>query len=360
MPKAMIAMSGGVDSSVAAHLMGQQGFDCVGATMKLLAGDGGCGGGRTCCSMDDALDAKAVARALGFPHYTLNFTGEFADAVIRRFADAYAAGRTPNPCIDCNRYIKFEGLLRRARALDCDVLATGHYARVEKSPGGRMLLCRAADGQKDQTYFLYTMTQEQLGVTRFPLGDLHKSQVREIAGSLGLPTAQKRDSQDICFVPDGDYAGFLEALRPGLCRPGPFVDEEGAVLGRHQGIARYTVGQRRGVGLPGPEPFYVSAVCAADNTVTVARESRLYHTRLTAGDINLIAVDRLTHPVRVMAKIRSAQAAQPALAEQTSPGELSVVFDTPQRAITPGQAVVLYDGGYVLGGGVIQSAGDAR
>jgi tRNA-specific 2-thiouridylase len=354
-------MSGGVDSSVAAALMLKEGCDCAGVTLKLYNGEDGAGDAlpasgtrlRGCCSLTDTNDARQAAYRLGMPHYVLNFTEAFRDQVIRRFVETYEAGATPNPCIDCNRYIKFDRLLYRAGQLDFDLLVTGHYARIERE-GGRFLLKKAADLKKDQSYVLYCLTQEQLEKTRFPLGGMNKSQVREIARELGFANAKKPDSQDICFVPDGDYGSFMER-RAGKPYPGgDIIDKWGKILGRHRGLVRYTIGQRRGLGVAMNEPVYVTAKDMAANTVTLGPEADLYSKTLTAGNINLIALPRLERPLRVRVKTRYLQAEQWATAEQTGEDEIRIEFDQAQRAITPGQAAVMYDGDTVVGGGVIR------
>ncbi|MDR3192661.1 MAG: tRNA 2-thiouridine(34) synthase MnmA [Treponema sp.] len=352
-------MSGGVDSSVAAALMLKQGYRCAGVTLKLYSGEDGAGNAapgvrlRGCCSLADVNDARQAAYRLGMPHYVLNFTEAFRDEVIRRFVETYEAGATPNPCIDCNRYIKFERLLYRAGQLGFDLLVTGHYARIERE-GSRFLLKKAADLKKDQSYVLYCLTQEQLEKTRFPLGGMNKSQVREMASELGFANAEKPDSQDICFVPDGDYGAFMER-RAGKPYPGgDIVDKSGKILGRHRGLVRYTIGQRRGLGVAMNEPVYVSAKDTAANTVTLGPEADLYSKTLRAGNINLIALPRLERPVRVRVKTRYLQAEQWATAEQTGEDEIRIEFDQAQRALTPGQAAVMYDGDTVVGGGVIR------
>jgi tRNA-specific 2-thiouridylase len=355
--KALIAMSGGVDSSVAAWLMAGGGYDCTGAMMKLFTGAGP-EPESGCCSALDAGDARAVAFQLGIPFYVFNFAESFAVQVIERFVSAYKAGMTPNPCIDCNRYLKFERFLNRARDIGCDCIATGHYARIEAgAKGGRLLLKKGVDEAKDQSYVLYAMTQRQLKRTRFPLGGLSKSQVREIAREHGFVNAAKRDSQDICFVPNGDYAAFIDSRGGTVPQRGFFLDTKGGVLGEHGGIHRYTVGQRRGLGLQAGEALYVCAVCPRSNTVVVGPQEALHAKALLARDINLIPVERLDAPLRVRAKIRYRQAGQPATVWQLDADTLRVEFDSPQRAITGGQAVVLYDGDVVVGGGTIaQSA----
>ena len=362
--KALVAMSGGVDSSVAAWLIKERGVQCIGVTLKLFANDDIAGdaretgaGRRGCCSLDDINDARAVAHRLDMPHYVLNFAEEFRNTVMRRFVEAYGRGATPNPCIDCNRFIKFSRLLERARQLDFDTVVTGHYARIERDgPEGRLLLKRAVDTGKDQSYVLYAMTQDQLAHTLFPLGGMTKTRAREIAEAPGFVNARKRDSQDICFVPDRDYGSFIERHTGKGSPPGDIVDEAGRVLGRHRGIIRYTIGQRRGLGIALNEPVYVKAKSVADNTLTLGPEASLYARSLIAGDLNLIVRERLERPLRISAQTRYARQEQKATAEQTGEDTLRVDFDEPQRAITPGQAVVLYDGDLVVGGGVIAAA----
>ena len=355
MARALIAMSGGVDSGVAAFLMREAGFDCIGVTMKLYANaDIGVSDDRTCCSLDDVEDARSIAYRLGMNHYVFNFADRFDECVIRKFIESYENGATPNPCIDCNRYLKFDMLYRRGVELGCEYIATGHYARVDfDEKTGRFLLKKALDASKDQSYVLYHLTQEELRHTRFPLGELTKPQVREIAERQGFLNAHKRDSQDICFVPDGRYAEFIET-RTGKTYPeGDFVDADGNVLGRHRGIIRYTVGQRKGLGLSFPQPMYVKSVDPAANTVTLSENAGLFTDTLTARDINLISVAHIDAPMRVTAKVRYRHAAQPATVSQLDGDTLRVVFDEPQRAITRGQSVVMYDGDTVVGGGTI-------
>lgn len=356
--KAVIAMSGGVDSSVAALLVKDAGYETIGVTMRLvdnadLPPDGVPENARTCCSLDDVTDARAVAHRLGMPFYVFNFVEDFRAQVMARFTEAYCRGETPNPCIDCNRYMKFEKLMHRAKEIGCSVMATGHYARVERA-GGRWLLKKGVDGSKDQSYVLWTLTQQQLSNLLLPLGSLTKVQVRQIAEENGFINADKKDSQDICFVPDGDYAGFIERRTGQHFAPGDFVGLGGEHYGAHKGIIHYTVGQRKGLGLSFEKPMYVCAIDAENNQVVLGPHEALFSRTLRAAGLNLIAADRLDHPTRVCAKIRYRQQEQPAEVIQTGPDELLITFDEPQRAVTPGQSVVLYDGDTVIGGGVIQ------
>ncbi len=351
--KVMAAMSGGVDSSVAAYLLLQQGFSVVGATMKLFQNsDIDVPKEKACCSLDDVEDAKSVCARLGVPHYVLNMTADFQTEVMDRFVRSYEQGFTPNPCIDCNRYMKFERLLRKAIALEMDYVATGHYARVEKQ-GDRLVLKKAADSQKDQSYVLYSLTQEQLRHTLFPLGGLTKTEVREIAETNGFVNAKKHDSQDICFVPNGDYFSFIEKYTGKTYPAGDFVDSQGKVLGTHKGIIRYTVGQRRGLGLALPASMYVVEKDLPNNRVVLGFNEDLFSKEVTVKDINLTACDALEAPVHLSAKIRYNQTEQPATVTQIDENTLKIVFDAPQRAVTRGQAAVLYDGDTVIGGGTI-------
>ncbi len=355
MDTVLIAMSGGVDSSVAAYLMLQQGFSCIGATMRLydssILPDAG---ESTCCSLEDAEDARSVAYRLKMRHYVFNYTDAFQASVMDKFVRCYECGLTPNPCIDCNRYLKFGALLRRAHEIGCSAIATGHYARIRKdAASGRRLLYKAADRSKDQSYVLYTLTQAQLAGLYLPLGELTKEQVRSIAAEQGFITAKKQDSQDICFVPDGDYVAFLERYTKKHYPAGDFLDLNGKVVGRHTGIVGYTLGQRKGLGLAIGAPVYVCAKDVAQNTVTVGPNDALYHKTLLANDWNFFPFDTLTEPIRVCAKTRYRQVEQPATAYPEENGAVRITFDEPQRAITPGQAVVLYDGDLVIGGGTI-------
>lgn len=347
---AMIAMSGGVDSSVAAYLTAQQGYSCIGATMRLYRGEAD----GKCSSQKAVQDAEGVAKRLGIPFYVFDFEDEFRRKVMDSFVCAYEQGLTPNPCIDCNRYLKFDALLRKAEEMNCDYIVTGHYARIRRcEENGRYLLYRGLDAGKDQTYFLYTLTQRQLAHTLFPLGELTKAQTREIAGTQGFLNADKRDSQDICFVPDGDYLTFMEKHTGKNYRSGDFLDLNGKPVGRHKGAVGYTLGQRKGLGIALGQPVYVCSKDMKRNTVTVGPEQMLFHTQLRAADCNWVPFAELFAPLRVKAKTRSRQVEQAATVYPEEGGSIRVVFDHPQRAITPGQAVVMYDGDLVVGGGTI-------
>lgn len=357
MKKVMVGMSGGVDSSVAAMLLRDQGYEVMGVTLKLFSDediDQAQKEGKTCCALNDVMDARSVAYKLGFEHVVFNFKDNFREYVMRNFSDSYLCGRTPNPCIECNRHVKFDKMLRRALELGYEYIATGHYAVNEyDEASGRWLLKRPKDRSKDQTYVLYALTQEQLSHTLFPLGGLDKTQVRELAAEVGLINSNKPDSQDICFVPDGDYAAFIRRFAGVDVPYGNFVDTEGKVLGEHKGIINYTVGQRKHLGISLGKPAYVVSKDVASNTVTLGDEKDLYTKSLIADDFNLISVPEITEPMRVTAKTRYSQKEQPATVSYLGNGEYKVEFDEPQRAITSGQAVVLYDGDVVVGGGTI-------
>lgn len=354
--KVMLGMSGGVDSSVAALLLLRAGYDVTGITMRLRPDEymQQCSAGG-CCSLDDIDDARRVAYKLGIEHLVLNFQDIFEKQVIDYFAAQYAAGRTPNPCIACNRYVKFDAMLRRARELDFDYVATGHYARIEQNEAGRWLL-RRANNSKDQSYVLYSFTQDQLAHTLMPLGSYTKPQARALAEEAGLPVAHKPDSQEICFVENKDYAGFIEKYTGQKAPQGNFVDKNGRVIGRHRGITHYTIGQRKGLGVAFGQPMYVTKIDTERNEVTLGEEGSQYSSSLIAADLNFIPFDTLDHEIPAQVKVRYQAQPAPAKLVPLSDGTIRVEFETPQRAITPGQAVVFYDDDLVLGGGTIQAA----
>lgn len=350
--KAIIAMSGGVDSSVAAFLMKEKGFDCIGATMKLYDNeDINISAEKTCCSADDVEDARSVASRLSIPFYVFNYKSEFKEKVIDKFISDYENGATPNPCIECNRYLKFEKFYHRMEELQFDYVVTGHYARIEEKDGW-FYLKKAADHTKDQSYVLYSLTQNQLSHILFPLGEYSKSEIRDIAEKNGFLNARKKDSQDICFVPDGDYVGFIERYSGKTYPEGNFVDINGNILGRHQGIIRYTNGQRKGLGIAFGKPLYVAGKNVEENTVTLCTNEELFSKELIAGDFNWI-IPNPDKQIRCAARVRYNMKEQPATAYMLDDSRVKIIFDEPQRAITKGQAAVLYDGDTVIGGGTI-------
>ena len=354
--KVMVAMSGGVDSSVAASLLAEQGYDVCGATLRLFSNaDIGLDRiSKTCCSLADVADAQSVAHKLNIDHFVFNFRDDFIKSVIRRFADAYIAGDTPNPCVDCNRFIKFDKLLERALLMDKDYIATGHYARTEyDDQTGRYLLKKAKDISKDQTYVLYALTQEQLKRSLFPLGGLTKNEVRALADTRDLVNARKPDSQDICFVPGGDYASFIKNVLGLKSAPGDFTDGSGKVLGRHKGLIHYTIGQRRGLNMSFDRPKYVIGKDVMANTVIIGNEEELYSITMTVKNLNLISIENITAPVRATVKTRYSQKETHATLFPPEGGRMTVLFEKPQRAVTAGQAAVFYDGDIVIGGGTI-------
>ena len=345
----LIGMSGGVDSSVAAHLLQQEGYACVGCNMKLYC--------LPCGGEDNTADARAVADRLGIPFHVMDFQEDFHRSVIGNFIGCYESGLTPNPCIECNRYLKFGVMLDKALELGCGYVATGHYAQIRQDPEtGRYLMYKAADQAKDQTYFLYSLTQHQLAHTLFPLGGLTKGEAREIAEAQNFINARKRDSQDICFVPDGDYVKFMKEYTGKSYPQGDYLDLSGKVLGKHQGAVCYTLGQRKGLGIALGAPAYVCAKDMKNNTVTLGPNDALFHNALRARDFNWIPFPALTGPLTVTAKIRHSQHEQEATVYPEEGGTVRVEFTQPQRAITPGQAVVLYQGDLVVGGGTITEA----
>ena len=360
--RAMIAMSGGVDSSVAALLMKRAGYDCAGVTMRLYRSPGmEQGSAKSCCSDADEEDAAFVCWQLGIPFESLCCTKEFEKAVIGNFIREYETGRTPNPCIVCNRCLKFDRLLEFARERGFDCLVTGHYARITREAGsGRWQLRKARDESKDQSYVLYMLSQEQLARLWFPLGELSKAEVRAIAEGAGLVTESKHESQDICFIPDGDYGAFLERWTGRRDPEGEILDPDGRVIGRHRGAICYTIGQRRGLGVAAEHPFYVVAKDMEKHTVTVGPESALYSRELTASDFNWLSIPEPDRPLRATARTRYRQKEYAATARPLDGSRVRLVFDRPQRAITPGQALVLYDGDLVLGGGTIEGVGSSN
>ena len=352
---ALIAMSGGVDSSIAAYLMRQADFRCMGTTMRLYRNEdlGACNF-RTCCSEKDIEDASEVAFQLDIPYEVLDFTLDFQEKIIGKFVRTYEAGGTPNPCIDCNRFMKFDKLLDFAEQHGLYYVVTGHYARIEQDEQtGRWLLKKGVDAGKDQSYVLYTMTQRQLAHTKFPLGDRNKPEIRELAEQLSFCNARKHDSQDICFVPDGDYIKFMEQYTGKHYPAGDFLDLDGKPVGKHKGAVRYTVGQRRGLGLAMGEPVYVCGKDMEKNTVSVGPEAALFSDTVIVDDMNWISIPELTEPIHIKAKIRYRHAEQPVTVSPMEDGRVKLVFDEPQRAAAIGQAAVLYDGDVVVGGGTI-------
>ena len=339
-----VAMSGGVDSSVAALLVVQGGYDALGVTMRAFEG----------APVRDEVDAAAVAARLGFGHITVDLCDEFRNTVMEYFAQSYIDGETPNPCVYCNKAIKFGVLLDKIREHGCDMTATGHYARVNKTdPSGRILLQRAVYTEKDQSYVLWQLSQQQLGSSLFPLGEYTKPQVREIAAENGFVSSDRPDSQDICFVQDGCYREFIEELTGQKFAAGDFVGTDGKIWGRHKGLIGYTIGQRKGLGISAPAPLFVVRKSVKENRVYLGSSEELFSTRVEARDINLIAVDKINTSLRVTAKTRYSQKEAYATVFQTGENTMTVEFDEPQRAVTPGQSVVLYDGETVVGGGVI-------
>ena len=345
--KALIAMSGGVDSSVAAKIMSDKGYECVGCTMHLYSH-------KDEYKTSDKKDAKEVSDKLGIPFYIYNYEEEFKNNVIEQFVRSYEEGKTPNPCIECNKCMKFDKLFEKMKELGCDKLVTGHYARVEKREDGKgYYLKKALDETKDQSYVLFRLSKDILPYIEFPLGSYEKTKIRELAKDSGFSNADKGDSQDICFIPDGDYAGFIKEYRNTSFKEGNFVDKEGNVLGKHKGIINYTIGQRKGLGIALGKPMYVVEINTEKNEVVLGDNKDLFTNVVYATDINLLTVDKIEEPMRIKAKIRYKHKESQALVYQLDDNNIKVIFDTPQRAITPGQSLVLYDGDIVVGGGRI-------
>ena len=354
--KVVVGMSGGVDSSVAALLLKRQGYDVVGVTMQIwqeespavTAAQGGC------CGFDAAEDARRVADVLDIPHYVMNFRKEFREKVMDYFVSEYLVGRTPNPCIACNRYVKWESLLRRSMEIGADYIATGHYAGIIRLKNGRYAVRNAVTTKKDQTYALYSLTQEQLAHTLMPVGDYTKEEIRQIAEEAGLPVAHKPDSQEICFIPDNDYAAFIDReAKERVPKPGNFVTTDGQVLGRHLGITHYTVGQRKGLNLAMGRPVFVKEIRPDTNQVVIGEADEVFGGSLVCGHINYMGMEDLKEPREALAKIRYGHTGEKCVMERIGEDRIKCVFQKPVRAITPGQAVVFYEDGYVLGGGTI-------
>lgn len=353
--KVAVGMSGGVDSSVAAYLLKEQGYEVIGVNMKMWhGGDTDTAKENSACGMSAVEDAQKVADMLGIPFYVADFEKEFKSCVVDYFVEEYLRGRTPNPCNACNRFVKWEALMQKGAKMGADYIATGHYARIEKLPCGRYAVKNSVTAKKDQTYALYGLTQEQLAHTLMPDGDYTKEEIRDIAVKLGLPVAAKPDSQDICFIPDGDYAAFLEREAPErLLGEGDFVGMDGRVLGRHKGITHYTIGQRKGLGLSMGHPVFVAGISKETNEVLIGENEDLYARQILCDKINYMAMEDLSEPRRAVVKVRYAHKGSACLLEKLPDGRVKCTFDEPVRAPAPGQAAVFYEDGYVLGGGTI-------
>ena len=351
--KVVVGMSGGVDSSVAAYLLKEQGYDVIGVTMQIWQDDATETAENGCCGISAVDDARRVAGQLDIPYYVMNFKNEFKCNVIDYFVDEYKKGRTPNPCIACNRYVKWESLLKRSLEIGADYIATGHYARIHQLPNGRYTICNSVTARKDQTYALYNLTQEQLSHTLLPIGDYTKDQVREIASKIGITVAKKPDSMEICFIPDNDYAGFITRETGYTSVPGNFIDVNGNVIGRHQGIIHYTVGQRKGLGLALGKPAFVVAIRPETNEVVIGDNSDVFSPKLYANNLNFMSIPSLEGEMHAKGKIRYSHEGDMCTIRMFDENTLECTFDEPVRAVTPGQALVLYDGDNVLGGGTI-------
>lgn len=355
--KVVVGMSGGVDSSVAAYLLKEQGYDVIGVTMQIWqdqdvfvqSQEGGC------CGLSAVDDARRVAERLEIPYYVMNFKEDFHKYVIDYFVSEYEKARTPNPCIACNRYVKWESLLHRSLEIGADYIATGHYARIMQLPNGRYTIRNSVTAAKDQTYALYNLTQEQLSHTLMPVGDYDKPHIRKIAEEIGLPVATKHDSQDICFVPDHDYASFITQETGKESMPGNFVDEEGNVMGQHRGLIHYTIGQRKGLGISSATPIFVRELRPETNEVVLCKSESLFSRDCHVDNVNYMAEEKLTEPVRAIGKIRYSHAGAPCTLYPQPDGTLLAQFDEPQRAMTPGQAAVFYQDDHVLCGGTIET-----
>lgn len=351
----VVGLSGGVDSSVAAYLLKEQGYDVIGVTMQIWQEEDSCtveeNGG--CCGLSAVEDARRVAQKLDIPYYVMNFRKEFQKQVIDYFTREYLEGRTPNPCIACNRYVKWESLLKRSLEIGADYIATGHYARVEQLPNGRYAIRNSVTAKKDQTYALYNLTQEQLARTLMPVGAYTKDEIRKIAEEAGLLVAHKKDSQEICFVPDNDYAGFIKNSTGKTIPKGNFVLADGKVIGEHQGIIHYTIGQRKGLNLSMGHPVFVTKIRPDSNEVVIGENEDLFINTLLCDRVNFMAIEGLEEEARLKAKIRYNHPGAECVISPAEEGKVRVTFDQPQRAITPGQAVVFYQGEYVAGGGII-------